>query len=272
LGLQPNPDERTLSIIIVDDLRSPIGNTGLHDPRFDGNESRIKRSRIVPEALTLTDALRARKETSLAVIIREEIARMIETGALLPGAWVNEAELAAQFGVSRGPVREACRGLEQHGLLAVVVNRGAFVRQIDITEAAELYDIRAALFSLAGRSLAPVISDAGLAKLDMLVAAMDEAAAHGDLETYYPLNLQFHRAILELCGNLRLLTAYQNCVRELHLFRRHALVTRERMSHSNAEHKAIVEALRSRNARKASRLMEAHVLQAKERVCRAAQS
>ena len=61
-----------------------------------------------------------------------------------------------------------------------------------------------------------------------------------------------------------------NWVRELHLFRRHALVTRERMSHPNAEHKAIVEALRNRNARQVSRLMEAYVLQAKERGCRAA--
>jgi DNA-binding GntR family transcriptional regulator len=266
----PTLREGILSIKIVDDLRSSISNTGFDGPGFGGNEFAIERNRIVFAAPALTDALRARKETSLAVIIREEIARMIESGALLPGAWVNEAELAAQFGVSRGPVREACRGLEQHGLLNFVVNRGAFVRQIDIAEAAELYDIRSALFSLAGRSLAPVISDAGLAKLDTLVVAMDEAAAHGDLETYYPLNLQFHRAILELCGNQRLLTAYQNCVRELHLFRRHALVTRERMSHSNAEHKAIVEALRNRNARKVSRLMEAHVLQAKERVCHAA--
>ncbi|HTH99115.1 MAG TPA: FCD domain-containing protein [Stellaceae bacterium] len=221
---------------------------------------------------TTAESLRFRKETSLTVIIREEVARMIEAGELLPGAWVNEAELAQRFGVSRGPVREACRGLEQAGLLHFVVNRGAFVRQIDATEAAELYDLRSALFALAGRTLAPIITKDGLAQLDGLTRAMEEAARLGDLEAYYPLNLQFHRAILELGGNKRLLNAYQNCVRELHLFRRGGLVTAERMTKSNAEHQAIVDVLRSRDGDKASRLMEAHVLRAKKRILKDAAS
>jgi DNA-binding GntR family transcriptional regulator len=212
------------------------------------------------------EALRARKETSLTSIIREEIARMVEAGELLPGTWVNEAELAARFGVSRGPVREACRGLEQTGLLQVVVNRGAFVRQISVAEAAELYDIRSALFSLAGRILAPIITPEGLAELTGLVARMDAAAAQGDLEAYYPLNLAFHRAILERSGNRRLLIAYQNCVRELHLFRKGGLVTQARMARSNIEHQAILEALHDHDSGRASRLMEVHVLRAKRRV------
>ncbi len=221
----------------------------------------------MPVVSSAAESLRAHKETSLAVLIREEVARMIEAGELLPGAWVNEAELAARFGVSRGPVREACRGLEQHGLLHFVVNRGAFVRQIDLKEAAELYDIRSALFALAGRILAPVISKAALGQLQALVAGMERAAREGDLEAYYPLNLQFHRTILELSGNRRLLAAYQNCVRELHLFRRGALVTSERMAQSNIEHQAILDALASHDGERAFRVMETHVLQAKHRIC-----
>ena len=210
--------------------------------------------------------MRARKETSLASIIRDEIMRMVEAGELLPGAWVNEADLAAKLGVSRGPVREACRGLEQTGLLEVVANRGAFVRQISATEAAELYDIRSALFSLAGRLVAPIITQEGIEELASLVARMDGAATAGDLDAYYPLNLAFHCAILTLSANRRLLNAYQNCVRELHLFRRDGLVTQARMAHSNVEHAAILGALREHDAARASRLMEAHVLRAKKRV------
>jgi DNA-binding GntR family transcriptional regulator len=178
--------------------------------------------------------------------------------------------LAQRFGVSRGPVREACRGLEQIGLLRFVVNRGAFVRQIDLKEAAELYDLRSALFALAGRLLAPIIDAKGLAKLEHLLAQMETAAANGELEEYYPLNLQFHRAILELSGNARLLSAYQNCVRELHLFRRSALVSKERMKSSNLDHRAIFKALKSRDAAKAFQLMQDHVLNAKARVLREA--
>ena len=214
------------------------------------------------------ETLRIYKETSLTGIVRDEITRLIEAGELLPGAWVNEAELAQRFGVSRGPVREACRGLEQIGLLRFVVNRGAFVRQIDLKEAAELYDLRSALFALAGRLLAPIIDTKGLTRLEDLLAQMETAAADGELEEYYPLNLQFHRAILELSGNARLLSAYQNCVRELHLFRRSALVSKERMKSSNLEHRAIFKALKSRDAAKAFQLMQDHVLNAKARVLR----
>jgi len=221
---------------------------------------------------TTAETLRQYKETSLTGIVRDEITRLIEAGELLPGAWVNEAELAQRFGVSRGPVREACRGLEQIGLLRFVVNRGAFVRQIDLKEAAELYDLRSALFALAGRLLAPIIDAKGLARLEDLLAQMETAAASGELEEYYPLNLQFHRVILELSGNARLLSAYQNCVRELHLFRRSALVSKERMKSSNLEHRAIFKALKSHDAAKAFQLMQDHVLNAKARVLREAPS
>jgi DNA-binding GntR family transcriptional regulator len=200
----------------------------------------------------------------LTAIVRDEIIRMIETGALAPGVWVNEADLAARLGVSRAPIREACRGLEQSGLLSFVVNRGAFVREIDHVEAAELYDLRSALFALAGRELAPVISPKQLQMLAKLLDDMD--AADGDLDVYYPLNLLFHQTLLEFTGNRRLLLTYQSIIRELHLFRRKALVTRERMSDSNAEHRAIYAALRAKNPIAAASLMEAHVLNAKKRI------
>jgi DNA-binding GntR family transcriptional regulator len=202
----------------------------------------------------------------LTAIVRDEIVRMIETGALAPGVWINEADLAVRLGVSRAPIREACRGLEQSGLLNFVVNRGAFVREIDRTEAAELYDLRSALFALAGRELAAIISEKQLKTLAGLLDDMDTAAADGNLDVYYPLNLLFHQTLLEFTGNRRLLQTYQSIIRELHLFRRKALVTRERMSDSNAEHRAIYAALRAKNPIAAASLMEAHVLNAKKRI------
>src|ERR1700712_838351 len=105
---------------------------------------------------------------------------MIEQGELLPGSWVNEADLAVRLGVSRAPVREACRGLEQAGLLEFVVNRGAFVRTVGQGEAAELYDLRAVLFAFAGRLLAPRISTAERDSLADLVSQMETAAAAED--------------------------------------------------------------------------------------------
>ena len=212
------------------------------------------------------DAVTAHKQASLPGIVRDEITALIENGTLLPGAWINEADLAARLGVSRAPVREACRGLEQSGLLSFVVNRGAFVREIGKTEAAELYDLRSALFGLAGRELAPKITAEQLEMLHDLLARMELAAASGTLDAYYPLNLEFHRTLLEFTGNRRLLQTYLSFIRELHLFRRQALVSLERMKESNAEHRAIVAALGSHNAVAAASLMEAHVLNAKKRI------
>jgi DNA-binding GntR family transcriptional regulator len=221
---------------------------------------------------TFRDAPSQRNRTSLTAIVRDEIMRMIDSGALAPGAWVNEADLAGRLGVSRAPIREACRGLEQSGLLNFVVNRGAFVRELDLAEAAELYDLRSALFALAGRQLAGSITEIQLQVLGKLLDAMDAAVAEGNPDLYYPFNLRFHYTLLEFTGNRRLLQTYQSLIRELHLFRREALVTRERMSESNAEHRAICAALRARNAPAAASLMEAHVLNAKKRIFQRAQT
>jgi DNA-binding GntR family transcriptional regulator len=218
---------------------------------------------IVDPALALT----IRREVSLVSIIRREIERMIEEGELNPGDWVNEATLASRLSVSRGPVREACRGLEQSGLLRFIVNRGMFVRKIELKEAAELYDLRAALFALAGRTLAPKVTNAQIEVLRDLVDTMDHASAGtGDLAKYYPLNLEYHRTLFEFAGNARLLAVYQSFVQELDLFRRRALVPAGRMADSNREHRRILEAIAARDAEAASRLMEAHVLDAKQRV------
>lgn len=216
-------------------------------------------------ALPAAEALRLRRETSLPAIARAEIERMIEAGDLLPGEWVNEATIAARLGISRGPVREACRGLEQSGLLEVVVNRGSFVRQVDAAGAAELYELRAVLFGLAGRALAARMTEAAAAELRAHVAEMDEAVTRADVEAYYAANLAFHAAIVTLCGNRRLAANYLSHVRELHLFRRRALVGGERMAASNREHRAILAALEARDGERAEALMRAHVLGSKAR-------
>lgn len=210
--------------------------------------------------------LRLRRDVSLTEVIRREIEHMIDSGALDPGAWVNEAMLAARLGVSRGPVREACRGLEQTGLLVFIVNRGAFVREVTEAEAAELYDLRAVLFGLAGRLLAAKVTGEQAAALAALVAAMDEAAAARDLDRYYPLNLAFHQQLVAFAANRRLAETYERCVRELHLFRRRALIPEGRMAGSNEEHRAILAAIAAHRPGAAERLMAAHVMRAKARV------
>lgn len=212
------------------------------------------------------DAIRIKRDVSLTTLVRQEIERSIEVGDLNAGDWINEAMVAARLGVSRGPVREACRGLEQSGLVKVVVNRGAFVREIDIQEASDIYVVRAALFGFAGLLLAPRITAAQLDVLEQLHGAMERAAIAESIDNYYPLNLQFHAELLAQTGSARLAHQYGFAVRELHLFRRRALISPGRMRESNQEHAAMLEKLASHDAKNARELMEDHVLMARDRV------
>jgi DNA-binding GntR family transcriptional regulator len=205
-------------------------------------------------------ALHVRRTESLTSLVRRELEQMIETGELKAGDRLNENALASRLGVSRGPVREACRGLEQRGLVEVIVNRGVFVRALDDKEAAELYDIRAALMRLAGLTLAPRITAKQIGILRRLIAKMDEAGRRNDLNLFYPLNLQFHEAICDFAGNARLTAMALAVQREAHLFRRRTLDMDGRMRASNAEHCRIVDALEAHDAERAAREMEAHVL------------
>ncbi len=214
----------------------------------------------------LAEALRLRRDVSLTTLVRQEIERSIEAGELRAGDWINEAMLATRLGVSRGPVREACRGLEQGGLVTVVVNRGAFVRAIGTEEAADIYLLRAALFGSAGRLLAPRITAAQLEALQQLHAGMEAAALAEAIDDYYPLNLRFHAELMEQADSPRLAREYAAAVRELHLFRRRALLGTGRMRDSNAEHAAILERLAAHDADGARGLMEGHVLSARERI------
>ena len=144
---------------------------------------------------------------------------MVISGELKPGERINEQQLAARFGVSRGPIREAVRGLEGAGLARSVTNRGVFVRQLSVAEVRELYDIRAALFGLAGRLMAERATPAEVEALERMLADMEEAAARRDFEAYYPLNLAFHGMIVDGSGNATLAQQYRAFVKALNLFR-----------------------------------------------------
>lgn len=185
------------------------------------------------------------KSQSLTSLLKAEIEGMILDGSFTAGERINENALAVRFGVSRGPVREACRALAELGLVELIPNRGVFIRRIEQREAEQLYDVRAGLFGLAARLLARSVTKAQLAELDSLLDRMDAAAQ--SLDDYYPLNLQLHDRIIEFTGNERLITAYRQLVKELHLFRARGLVQGGGLAVSNAEHRDIVEALRARD-------------------------
>lgn len=212
-----------------------------------------------------TEALTARRTTSLSALAREELERMILTGELKAGERLNEQALATRLGVSRGPIREAARTLERDGLVTCMVNHGVFVRQLSIDEAVELYELRAVIVGYACGRLATQASAAQRGELADLVAAMDTAASAEDAGRYYDLNLRFHDRLMEMSERRRSGELYQSLVKEAHLFRRRSLMSPLAMRESNAEHRRILAAIDDGDAAAARSAAETHHLNGKRR-------
>jgi phosphonate utilization transcriptional regulator len=205
------------------------------------------------------------QSSSLTSVVQKEIERQILQGELAPGAKLIEAALAAQLGVSRGPVREAFRILEEAGLVRQEKNRGVFVRDIPLDEAVEIYDLRAMMDESVGRQLAGHITPEQLKAVRAMVEAMEKAVKAGDADSYHLLNLDFHDRLVEFTGNRKLTTIYRRLINELSLFRRMNLADAKLLPISAGEHRAIFKAIASGDADAAGKAMRDHVLVSKDR-------
>ncbi len=205
------------------------------------------------------------QSSSLASVVQQEIERTILTGDYAPGFKLNEAVLAERLGVSRGPVREAFRMLDEAGLVRTEKNRGVFVRAIPIDEALEIFDLRGAMDEWVGKRLAERITAEQLKEIRMQVAEMETAVKAQDARQYHLLNLKFHDRMVEMAGNRKLTDTYRRLIKELSLFRRQNLADVALMRTFLAEHKQIVKAIASGDAQAAGRAMVDHVMQSKQR-------
>jgi phosphonate utilization transcriptional regulator len=203
--------------------------------------------------------------SSLASVVQAELERLILSGELAPGEKLTETTLAARMGVSRGPLREAFRMLDEAGLVRTEKNRGVFVRDIPIDEAVEIFDLRAAMDELVGRRLAQTISAAALREIKGMVDSMEQAVKAKDAYSYHLLNLKFHDRLVELAGNGKLTAIYRKLIKELSLFRRLNLADGWLMPISAGEHRQIVKAIASGDADAAGKAMFDHVILSKQR-------
>jgi phosphonate utilization transcriptional regulator len=211
-------------------------------------------------------ALSLLQGTSLTRLMAEAVEKMILSGEMLPGSKLNEAAIAERFGVSRGPLREAFRLLEECGLIRQEKNRGAFVREIALDEAADIYDVRAGLDATAGRLLASRISGEQLATLRQMADAMQQAAGRDDVDQFHALNLAFHDQLIASTGNRALIEAYSRLVKQLALFRRRNLLQPKAIPHFADEHSAIVDCLAAGDAQASAEALYQHALGGKARM------
>lgn len=206
---------------------------------------------------------------TLAEAVRTELERLILDGALRAGAKLNEIALSEALGVSRGTVREAIRTLSQSGLVQLVANRGAFVREVSAEDVTRLYELRGAVFALGCQKAAERVG-AGeettlVARLESNVAEMRDVAESGDNQAYYNLNILFHDDLMTAADNPHAKDVYDDVVKKMHLFRRRGLSRARNISKSIEEHQAIVAAVRDGDGARAADEAKRHIAQGMQR-------
>ncbi|MCX8146500.1 MAG: FCD domain-containing protein [Azovibrio sp.] len=208
---------------------------------------------------------------SLPSLIQQQLEKMILDGELPPGSQLTEIPLAARLGVSRGPVREAFRGLEEKGLVRMEKNRGVFVRTITPSEADAIYEVRLALEALIVKKLAAIPDKVQAARLDELLDEADKFAHEADFAACHERNIAFHDRLVCLTGNAALIDSYRRLVGELSLFRHQAhaqIADASSLRASVADHRAILAALSSGQRATAARLLHRHVEASRKRLQR----
>lgn len=162
-------------------------------------------------------ALSAIESRPTAVVIADQLRERIIDGAFAPGDQINEAQVAAQLRVSRGPVREALNRLVQEGLLLSRPNRGVFVRELTVRDIAEVYEAREVIECAAAETITKMDAASRSSIADRLLAfteRMHPAVVAGDFVTLSRIDIEFHTSLVEAAGNTRLLRAYATLATE----------------------------------------------------------
>jgi DNA-binding GntR family transcriptional regulator len=198
-------------------------------------------------------------QNNLVAVVEGRIYAAIASGKLRPGERIVEAELARRLQISRAPIREAARRLENRGLLTWVPRKGFFVRKLTPKDVDDLYGIRTALEVYAIQIAAVSASSDQISELEILLESVKAVHSDADIDKLVEIDLQFHRAICVIPNNPRLLMAFDNLVSELRLalsLVNRGFQTGERLSDS---HTVLISALRSRDAEKAKDELTKHL-------------
>jgi len=199
--------------------------------------------------------------TPRADTIYHAVLDAIYQGRLAPGSVVNEAALAQEFGVSRGPVREAVRRLQGIQMITREPYLKARVVTLDASTARELFELRMALEGMACNLDARRMSDA---EIDALIAELERsrhtysASAPREKGVF-----DFHERIVRACGNARIINLLcGDLYHLLRIYRRHSGAIIERKEEAFDEHWQILRAMKARDPHLAESLMRSHIRRA----------
>ncbi|BAT59814.1 putative HTH-type transcriptional regulator YdfH [Variibacter gotjawalensis] len=185
----------------------------------------------------------------------------IAAGNIPDGARIPERQLCEMFGVSRTPLREALKVLASEGLVDLLPNRGARVRQLSEADIRELFDLVAGLEALAGRLACENITDSEVSAIEALHHEMYGHYMRREMDGYFRANQAIHQHIVAAARNVALASSYASVSDRVRRVRFSANLTRKRDRWADAmrEHELILDALRRRAGNELSDILFLHL-------------
>ena len=196
---------------------------------------------------------------TLSQRVYEHLRGEILANRLAPGTELSEVALSRELEISRGPIREALSRLAAEGLVTMRPRRRAEVRSLTTQELIDAYQVREALEVMAVRLAIPRISEADLARLEDLIDQMAGHASRRAVADFFAANVAFHETLCELSGNDKLREMHHRLEGEIGRFQDRTLALRGSLDGSLTEHRAILAAIRLRDADKAAQLTADHI-------------
>lgn len=196
----------------------------------------------------------------------EEVAELLRqrifNRELEPGSWIDEMRLAEEYGISRTPLREALKVLAAEGLVTMKVRRGAYVTEVNEKDLRDVYHLLSLLESDAAGAVATHATSAQISELEELHAQLEAASAHR--ERFFEINERFHLRLLEIADNRWRSQMVADLRKVMKLNRHNSLFKTGRIDQSLREHRTLMQALRKRDAQKATQRMHEHFLRGLE--------
>jgi DNA-binding GntR family transcriptional regulator len=203
----------------------------------------------------LIERARPRLRTATS-FVSETLRTAILTGTLDDGAPLRQDELAATFGVSRMPIREALRQLEAEGLIDFQPHKGAVVAQLPIEEISEVYEMRLMAETFALRLSLPHLS---VETLDRAAWLLDEIDGEEDVTRWGLLNRQFHATLLSGAPRKRLSALIDSLHNAVDRYLRFLLTNLDYEERSQEEHRAILAVCRTGDVERAVAALSEHL-------------
>ena len=195
----------------------------------------------------------------LREIVSDALRQAIRDGILPPGERLMETPLAEELGVSRTPIREAIRILEQEGLIVMIPRRGTYVADMSLKDVTEVFELRSILEELAAELAAERITNEEIEALEQHLVEIGNYMNENNLDKVVQADILFHEILYKASRNDRLVEMINNLREQTLRFRTLSMSQTGRLAKTWDEHRQLVEAISDRDVERARQIARIHM-------------